>query len=70
VKAPKTIIFWGQSIFSARGRRHLQDLPDAEIHRLDAGHFAVEDHLDYIANNIIRFYDTKVATPAGASAAK
>jgi len=31
------------------------------MHRLDSGHFAVEDHLDYIARNIRRFYDAKVA---------
>jgi hypothetical protein len=39
----------------------LKDLPNAEIHRLDAGHFAVEDHLDYISSNMHRFYATKVA---------
>jgi hypothetical protein len=26
------------------------------MHRLAAGHFAVEDHLDYIASNMKRFY--------------
>jgi len=70
---PKTIIFWGQSdiFFTPEGgEAYLKDLPDVEIHRLDAGHFAVEDHLGYIANNIIRFYDAKVAAPAGAVAAK
>jgi len=70
---PKTIIFWGQSdiFFTPEGgEAYLKDLPDVEIHRLDAGHFAVEDHLGYIANNIIRFYDAKVAAPAGAGAAK
>jgi pimeloyl-ACP methyl ester carboxylesterase len=70
---PKTIIFWGQAdIFftPAGGEAYLKDLPDAEIHRLDAGHFAVEDHLDYISEHIIRFYETKVAAPAGAGAGK
>jgi hypothetical protein len=28
----------------------------AEMHRLDAGHFAVEDCLEYISENIHRFY--------------
>jgi hypothetical protein len=37
------------------------DLPSAEMHRLDSGHFAVEDSLDYIAGNIRHFYDEKVA---------
>jgi len=68
-KQPKTIIFWGQSdmfFTPAGGEAYLKDLPNAEIHRLDAGHFAVEDHLDYISENISRFYETKVAAPASA----
>ena len=32
------------------------DLPKAEMHRLDAGHFAVENCLDYISSNIHRYY--------------
>ncbi len=31
------------------------------MHRLKAGHFAVEDHLDYIAGQMQRFYAEKVA---------
>jgi hypothetical protein len=31
------------------------------MHRLEAGHFAVEDHLEYIAEHMRRFYDTSVA---------
>ena len=60
---PKTIIFGGKRIFSlpAGGEAYLKDLPHAEMHRLDAGHFAVEDHLDYISDNIHRFYKEKVA---------
>ncbi len=61
---PKTIIFWGQHdlFFSpAGGDAYLQDLPKAEMHRLDSGHFAVEDCLDYLAAHMHRFYDEKVA---------
>jgi len=60
---PKTIIFWGQNdlFFTAQGgEAYLKDLPNAEMHRLDSGHFAVEDNLDYISNNIHRFYSEKV----------
>jgi pimeloyl-ACP methyl ester carboxylesterase len=60
---PKTIIFWGQKdIFftPAGGEAYLKDLPNAEMHRLDAGHFAVEDHLDYISKEMHRFYKVKV----------
>ncbi len=62
---PKTLIFWGQTdIFftPAGGDAFLKDLPNAEMHRLKAGHFAVEDHLDYISGQMQRFYAEKVAT--------
>jgi pimeloyl-ACP methyl ester carboxylesterase len=60
---PKTIIFWAQDdiFFTPEGgEAYLKDLPEAEIHRLNAGHFAVEDHLDYISENIHHFYNEKV----------
>jgi pimeloyl-ACP methyl ester carboxylesterase len=63
-RQPRTIIFWGQDdIFFTRegGEAYLKDLPKAEMHRLNSGHFAVEDSLDYIASNICRFYAEKVA---------
>jgi pimeloyl-ACP methyl ester carboxylesterase len=63
-KKPNTIIFWGQDdIFFTRegGESYLEDLPNAEMHRLSSGHFAVEDNLDYIANNMKRFYQESVA---------
>jgi pimeloyl-ACP methyl ester carboxylesterase len=69
---PKTIIFWGQKdlFFTPEGgEAYLNDLPEAEIHRLDAGHFAVEDHLEYISENIRNFYEKSVA-PLSASASK
>ena len=60
---PTTLIFWGQTdIFFTKegGEAFLKDLPNAELHRLEAGHFAVEDHLGYIAQETKRFYDEKV----------
>lgn len=62
-RQPKTIIFWGQNdVFftPAGGEAYLQDLPEAEMHRLDAGHFAVEDHLEYIVSNMRTFYESAV----------
>lgn len=62
-RQPKTLIVWGQDdIFFTRegGEAYLKDLPDAEMHRLDSGHFAVEDCLEQIVTNIQRFYDAKV----------
>jgi pimeloyl-ACP methyl ester carboxylesterase len=64
-RQPNSIIFWGQDdIFFTRegGEAFLKDLPNAEMHRLEAGHFAVEDCLDYIAENIHRFYRDVVAS--------
>jgi pimeloyl-ACP methyl ester carboxylesterase len=60
---PKTLIFWGQNdIFFTRegGEAYLRDLPQAEMHRLDSGHFAVEDNLDVIAQGMIGFHQRKV----------
>jgi len=40
----------GDEIFGPDGARAFtQDLPDAEIHLLDSGHFALESHLETIA---------------------
>lgn len=62
-RQPKTLIFWGQDdIFFTRegGEAYLQDVPAAELHRLDSGHFAVEDCLSYIARHMRRFYAEQV----------
>ena len=61
---PKTLIFWGQGdlfFTPAGGDAFLSDLPNAELHRLNAGHFAVEDCLDYISDHIRSFYEQNVA---------
>ena len=67
-RQPETIIFWGQDdIFFTRegGDAYLADLPSAEMHRLEAGHFAVEDHLDYIATHIKHFHAQTVVGTSG-----
>jgi pimeloyl-ACP methyl ester carboxylesterase len=51
-RRPPTLIVWGQNdvIFPAPGAKaYLKDLPDAELHLLDTGHFALEDRGDEIA---------------------
>ena len=66
---PETLIFWGQKdiFFTPEGgEAYLADLPDAELYRLDSGHFAVEDSLDVIASGIRSFYDRRVASRAAA----
>jgi pimeloyl-ACP methyl ester carboxylesterase len=68
-RRPKTIIFWGQGdlfFTPAGGEAYLRDLPDAELVRLESGHFALEDCLEEIAAGIVGFYDEKVASSDGA----
>jgi pimeloyl-ACP methyl ester carboxylesterase len=58
-RQPSTLIFWGQDdIFFTRegGEAYLQDLPRAELHRLDSGHFAVEDSLPFIVDKMFAFH--------------
>ncbi len=46
---PPTLILWGPQdgyMPAAAGRAFLRDLPDAELHMLDAGHWALETSLD------------------------
>jgi pimeloyl-ACP methyl ester carboxylesterase len=60
---PKTLIFWGQGdiFFTPEGGdAYLRDLPDATLIKLDAGHFAIEDHLDEIVDGIRSFYSKDV----------
>ncbi len=62
-RQPKTLILWGENdiFFTPEGgRAYLRDLPEAELHMLDSGHFAVEDSLDEITAQIKRFYEDKV----------
>jgi pimeloyl-ACP methyl ester carboxylesterase len=63
-RQPKTLIFWGQGdiFFTPEGGdAFLKDLPGAELHKLNSGHFAVEDNLDFISDTITGFYDKSVA---------
>ncbi|HMF41151.1 MAG TPA: alpha/beta hydrolase, partial [Polyangia bacterium] len=62
-RQPKTIVFWGQDdLFFTRegGEAYLRDLPRAEMHRLDSGHFATEDCGPAIAEKMIAFYAREV----------
>jgi pimeloyl-ACP methyl ester carboxylesterase len=55
---PPTLVAWGANdpSFIAEGAIAFQrDLPEAEIHLLDAGHFALDEKTDEIAELILRF---------------
>jgi pimeloyl-ACP methyl ester carboxylesterase len=59
---PPTLIVWGKNdfIFPPEGAHPYQrQLPNAEIHLLDTGHFALETHGDEIADRIRRFLLTR-----------
>lgn len=60
---PPTLIVWGKNdvIFPAEGARpYLRDLPDAELHLLDTGHFALEDKGEQIATLMLDFLDRRL----------
>ena len=57
---PPALIVWGRNdaFFPEPGARaYLRDLPDAEIHLFDTGHFALEEDLPEIAPLIAAFLD-------------
>jgi pimeloyl-ACP methyl ester carboxylesterase len=60
---PPMLIVWGKNdiIFPAPGAHaYLRDVPHAELHLLDTGHFALEDHAKRIATLTYTFYDRVV----------
>lgn len=61
---PPALIAWGanDAIFPPEGARaYLRDLPDAELHLLDTGHFALEDQGDALVGLIRDFLDRRMA---------
>ena len=55
---PPTLVVWGRNdpFFVAAGAEAFKaDIPDAEVHLLDTGHFALEDKLDQIAPLLASF---------------
>jgi pimeloyl-ACP methyl ester carboxylesterase len=55
---PATLIVWGRndpSFVAAGAEAFRRDLPEAEIHLLDAGHFALDEKNDEIAGLVLAF---------------
>jgi pimeloyl-ACP methyl ester carboxylesterase len=55
---PTTLIVWGKSdpaFIAAGAKAYLRDVPHAELHLLDAGHFAAEEKAVEIAKYITKF---------------
>jgi pimeloyl-ACP methyl ester carboxylesterase len=58
-KQPRMLIVWGKNdpFFTVEGAKAYQrDLPNAELHLIDAGHFALEEASDLIAERIREFF--------------
>jgi pimeloyl-ACP methyl ester carboxylesterase len=56
---PRTLLVWGKNdpFFTEAGARaYLRDLPQAELHLLESGHFALEELHEEIATRINRFF--------------
>jgi len=62
-QGPPTLVAWGKDdiLFTVEGARaYKRDLKDAEVHLLDAGHFALEERHEEIAGLIRDFYSRRV----------
>jgi pimeloyl-ACP methyl ester carboxylesterase len=62
---PPTLIVWGPQdgyMPEAAARAYLRDLPDAELHVLDGGHWALETNLEEI---VVRVRDFLLRTQTG-----
>ncbi len=70
-KQPPTLLVWGQNdpFFTVEGAKaFLRDLPTAELHLLNAGHFALEEEVDFISQHIREFVDRNAKKQVGKSA--
>lgn len=55
---PPTVIVWGVNdgyMPDGAARAYLRDLPEAELHLLDGGHWLLETHLDEVVTVLRRF---------------
>jgi pimeloyl-ACP methyl ester carboxylesterase len=56
---PKMLIVWGTNdpFFTVEGAKaYLRDVPKAQLHLLDTGHFALEDSSGFIAQQIVKYF--------------
>jgi pimeloyl-ACP methyl ester carboxylesterase/alkylhydroperoxidase family enzyme len=65
---PPTLAVWGKNdpfFLPAGAEAYRRDIPDAEVHLLDAGHFPLETHIDEIAGIIRSFLARTLDTAQG-----
>ena len=68
---PPALLAWGRNdeFFPPEGARaYLRELPEAELHFLDTGHFATATHHDEIAELIAAFLERHVVEKSGSRA--
>lgn len=66
---PPTLVLWGRydpSFEVAAAHAYARDVPDAEVHLLDAGHFALDEAADEIAQLTRSFMRLRIARGAQA----
>lgn len=67
---PPTLAVWGKNdpfFLPAGAEAFRRDIPDAEVHFVDAGHFPLETHLDEIAGIIRAFLSRTLDAAQGAA---
>ena len=60
---PPLLAVWGKNdpfFLPAGAEAYKRDVPEAEIHLIDTGHFALETHVSEIAARIRDFLDRKL----------
>jgi pimeloyl-ACP methyl ester carboxylesterase len=70
-RQPRMLILWGKNdpFFTVEGAKAYQrDIPTAELHLIDTGHFALEDFSGFIAERMRKFLGQS-AVPSGITAA-
>jgi pimeloyl-ACP methyl ester carboxylesterase len=63
---PPLLVVWGKhdlSFDSGEPERYRKDVPNAEVHVLDAGHFALDTKADEIAALVSQFMSVHIAEP-------
>ncbi len=66
---PPLLLTWGRNdpFFGEAGAKaYLRDVPDAELHLFDTGHFALEEHVSEIAALVAAFIDRQEQKAASA----
>ena len=70
-RQPRMLILWGKNdpFFTVEGAKaYRKDLPNAELHLIDTGHFALEDFSGFIAERMRQFL-AQSALPGNTTAA-